>query len=82
MRIGASISGFERQLLNAVAEANSAAAANALRISTGKKINSPADDPSGFLRVSKMEGRLDLVQRALTRVDVASNIASGLQTNA
>lgn len=79
MRIGATISGFELQLLNSMAEANSAAGMNALRLATGRRINKPADDPTDFLQISKLEGQLDLVNRAAGRVDEASSMVAQTQ---
>ena len=78
-RIGAHLNGVEQYLLNALARANNAAAANAKRIATGKKINSPSDDPAAWLTISKTEDRLSLVQAASARVSVASTIAAQTQ---
>jgi flagellin-like hook-associated protein FlgL len=53
-RIGATITGVELRLLNQLSEANAAASLNALRLATGKRINSAADDPSGFIDLSRL----------------------------
>ena len=57
-RIGAHLSGLERQLLNSLNEANAAAAINALRISTGEKINSPRDDPAADAAALRMHRQI------------------------
>jgi flagellin len=78
-RIGATISGVELRLLNQINEATNAAALNALRLATGKKINSPADDPVGFINLSELESQRSLVTSTLANVTKASSIASEVQ---
>lgn len=78
-RIGASLSGIERTLLNRLHDANSAASVNLLRLATGKKINSPADNPSDFVTVSRFRGDLRAVKDTLTNVTTASQIVAGAQ---
>ena len=55
-RIGTTISGIERTLLNRAAAANAAASTNLLRLATLQKINTPADNPSGFVTLSRAQG--------------------------
>jgi flagellin len=78
-RIGATISGVELRLLNQLQEANNAAALNALRLATGKKINSPADNPTAFVNLSELETQRSAVTSALANVTEASSIVSQVQ---
>jgi len=78
-RIGAHLSGFERQLLNYLAEANAAAAVNSLRLTTGKKVNSPSDDPAAFLDFSGQADRLSAITDTVDRVDAAADVAASMQ---
>ncbi|MGY8770618.1 MAG: flagellin N-terminal helical domain-containing protein, partial [Pirellulales bacterium] len=80
-RIGAHLSGFERQLLNSMNQANSAAAQNALRITTGSKINSPSDDPAAFFVKSSLESRLVVVDSTLKSVGIAATVGAETQLN-
>ena len=75
MRLGAVVSGFERQSLNQMADANAAALTSAIRLATGNKINSPSDDPPGFLEVSSFERRLNVVSSTQKNLARASNVA-------
>jgi flagellin-like hook-associated protein FlgL len=79
MRIGASISGAERQLLNAMAQANAAAAINSLRLATNRKVNRPADDPAAFVHIASLESRLSHVNSTLSNVQSASNVVAQTQ---
>lgn len=79
MRIGASLTGIERQLLNAANESNAAATINALRLATGQKVNSPADDPSAFVQISRLESRLSLINTTLTQIESAANVVAQTQ---
>ncbi len=78
-RIGATISGFEQLLLTHLQRVNSATLAGAVRLSTGKQVNRPADDPSAFMTISSFERRLSVVQDAKRQVDVAANIGAQSQ---
>ncbi|MEX2140860.1 MAG: flagellin [Pirellulales bacterium] len=78
-RIGATISGVELRLLNQLHEANNAAALNALRLATGKKINSPADNPTAFINLSELETERSAVTSALANVTDATSIVSQVQ---
>ena len=79
MRIAATLGGIEQRLLTQLARSEAAAAANAFRLATGKRINSPADDPSGFLYVRSLEQQKARANDALSQVQAASNIASQSQ---
>ena len=79
-RIGATLSGVERTLLNRLAEANAAATINSLRLATGKKINYPSDDPAAFVTLSGLQGRLSLVSATMSNVTAAASIISQTQT--
>ncbi len=79
MRIGASISGTEKLLLNALADANAAAALHAVRLSTGKKISSPAHGPAAFVQIAGLESRLRHNDATLANVQAASNVVAETQ---
>ncbi|TWT38726.1 flagellin hook IN motif-containing protein [Blastopirellula retiformator] len=79
IRIGAQLNGLERTLLNNLNKANTAAAQNALRLSTGKNVNYPSDDPAAFFALSGFETRLKVVNSTLVQVDKASSIAAESQ---
>ena len=79
-RIGAHLSGIERALLNSLAEANAAATINSLRLATGKNVNAPSDDPSAFLALSQIQGRLSTVTATMANVTAASSMVSQAQT--
>ncbi len=79
-RIGISLSGIERSLLNRLAEANAAATLSALRMATGNKINSPRDDPSAFLTLSGFQSRLGQVRATMTNVTAASSRVTQAQS--
>jgi flagellin-like hook-associated protein FlgL len=80
-RIGASLSGFELKLLNRLQEANAAATLNALRLTTGKRINSPRDNPSTFTAIEQFNTQLSTVKAAMSNVTAASSIVSQAQLN-
>lgn len=79
MRIGAHLTGFERQLLNRLAEVNSAASTGALRLATGRKVNSPSDDPAAFFAISSVESRLAVVNSTIPKVEAAASVAAQAQ---
>ena len=81
IRFGAHLSGLERQLLNHLANANAAAAGNALRLATGKKINAPRDDPAAFFQISSLQSRLSDVNNTANRITAASTVAAQAQLN-
>ena len=81
LRIGGSLTGFERQLLDALAGAQAKAAVSTLRLATGKRINRAADDPAGLLRLAALEREQLAVQAAIVRVDAAANVGATLQLN-
>src|SRR5688572_28764865 len=81
MRISAGLAGLERQLLGALAKANANSALASLRLSTGKRVNRPADDPAGFMHIAALEREQAAVQSAMTRVSAAADVAASLQLN-
>lgn len=81
LRIGGSLTGFERQLLDALAGAQAKAAVSTLRLATGKRINRAADDPAGLMRLASLEREQLAVQAAMARVDAAANVGATLQLN-
>jgi len=78
-RIGASLSGSELRLLNRLSKAQTAATLNNLRLATGKRINFPKDDPSGFVSLSGFESELSAVQQATANVTAATSMVSQTQ---
>ncbi len=79
-RIGATLSGVERMLLNRLADANSAAVTNTLRLATGKRVNSPADDISAFIALSQFQTQLTRVTATTKSVTAAGSMVSQTQT--
>lgn len=78
-RIGATLTGIERTLLNRLAEANAAVVLNNLRLATDQKINVPADDPAGFFALDTFRSRLSIVTKTLTNVTAATKQVSDSQ---
>jgi flagellin-like hook-associated protein FlgL len=78
-RIGATISGVELRLLNQLREANAAAAMNAFRLASGKKINYPSDNPAGFVNLRELESERVTVASVLNNVAEASGMVSQAQ---
>ncbi len=79
-RISTNISGIERTLLNRLAESNAAVTISTLRLATGKKINSPADDPASFVYLSGLQSQLSNVTAAMVNVTAASSMITQAQT--
>jgi len=79
-RIGVTLSGIERSLLNQLAEANAAATLSALRMATGSKINHAGDDPSAFVRLSELQNRLSSVQATMDNVTAAGSMVTQTQS--
>lgn len=79
-RITTNLAGIERNLLNRLAESNAAAALASLRLATGHKINAPADDPAGFVTLSRFQSQFSLVQSTLGNVNAASSLVAQAQT--
>ena len=79
-RIGATLSGIERALLNRLADANAAAVTNTLRLATGKKVNSPADDISAFIRLSQFQTQLTRVTATTKNVTAAGSVITQTQS--
>jgi flagellin-like hook-associated protein FlgL len=78
-RIGASLSGIERALLNRLAESTTAATLNALHIATGKRINAPSDNPTTFVKLASYQSRLSNVTATMANVTKASGTVSQTQ---
>ncbi len=79
-RIGASLSGMERRLLNRLAQSNAAATLNNLHMAEGKRILSPRDDVSAFTTLSRMQTRLSTVTATMSNVTAANSLVSQTQT--
>ena len=80
IRIGAHLSGLERQLLQAVSKANAQAAASTLRLATGERVQNAGDDPAAFVRISQLKAELASVNSTASQVEKAVAIAAGLQS--
>ncbi len=78
-RIGATLNGIERTLLNRLADSRAAATLNVLRLTTGRKINAAKDDPSGLIALSRFETEREVVSRTLLNVAAASSLVSKTQ---
>ena len=79
-RIGAHLSGIERALLNRLAEADAGATINSLRLASGKKINSPSDNPTAFIALSRFQTRLNVVTATMSNVTAAGSMIGQVQT--
>ncbi len=79
-RIGASLSGIERSLLNSLAESNAAATLNTLHLAEGRRILSPRDDVSAFTTLSGLQTRLSTVTATMSNVTAANSLVSQTQT--
>lgn len=79
-RIGMTLSGIERSLLNRLAEANAAVTLSSLRLATGAMVNHPRDDPSGFVRLSSLQSRLGTVRATMTNVTAAGTMVTQVQS--
>ena len=78
-RIGATLSGIERTLLNRLAEANTAIDLGSLRLASGVKISAARDDPSGFVTLSRFQSELIVVTGTLSNVTEASKLVAQVQ---
>ena len=79
-RIGATLSGVERMLLNRLAGANAAAVTNTLRLATGRRVNSPADDISAFIGLSQFQTQLSRVTATTKNVTAAESMITQTQS--
>ncbi len=79
-RISTNISGIERTLLNRLAESNAATTLSTLRLATGSKINSSADDPAAFVYLSGLQSQLSKVTAAMVNVTAAGSMITQAQT--
>ncbi len=78
-RIGASVSGIELTLLNRLASAQANITLSTLREASGMKINSPSDDPAGFVRLGQLQSQYAQVTATLPNVTAASDTVSQTQ---
>ncbi len=60
--------------LNALANINKQLSVHATRLSTGKRINSAADDPAGLTIATKMLSRSEGLKQALSNIGDAKNL--------
>jgi len=79
-RIGASLSGIERVLLNRLSEASTAATLNALHLATGKRINYPRDNPTKFMQISAFQSQLSTISATMDNVTQAGSLFSQART--
>ena len=75
-RIGATLSGLERTLLNRLSDATTAAEQNTLRLATMQRINYPSDNPSRFVGLSDFRSQLSVVGNTLANVTAANSLVS------
>ena len=69
VRSVASIGAFQLRILNALSQANRGIVEASLQLSTHKRINSAADDPSGMVFVTQQRAQLTATQQALANSD-------------
>ena len=79
-RIGASLSGIERRLLNQLATSNAAATLNNLHLAAGKRILAPSDNISAFTALSGLQTRFTTVTATMANVTSANSLISQTQT--
>jgi flagellin len=60
--------------LNALANINKQLSVHSTRLSTGKRINSAADDPAGLTIATKMQSRSEGLKQALSNIGDAKNL--------
>lgn len=78
-RIGASITGFEQFLLTQLARINQSSVASAIRLSTGKIVNFPKDDPSAFFQIHRFEQQQSIVNDLRANIEVAATVGAESQ---
>ena len=79
-RIGFTLSGVERQLLNSLAQSNANIALSTLRIATGHRINSAGDNPAAFVQLSGLQSQLGSVSATMTNITAAGSMISQMQS--
>jgi flagellin-like hook-associated protein FlgL len=79
-RIGITLSGIERSLLNRLATANAAAALTTLRLAAQQRILTPSDDPPTFVALSGLQSQLNLTTATMSNVTAASGIVNGTKS--
>ncbi len=79
-RIGATLTGTERRLLNRLADANAAATLNNLRIAAGQRVLSPRDDVSAFVTLSRFQARLSTATSTMASVTSTSSMVTQAQS--
>ena len=78
-RIGVSVAGIERKLLDNLSYVNAQIALSALKMSTGHNINSPADNPTQFQRLSTYQTQLAATTAAVNNLSAAGTVVSQAQ---
>ena len=73
-RIGATLGGFDLRIIRQMNLINQAINQNTLRLATGKRINSAADDPAGLLAVNLHRAELASVQSASVNIQKANSL--------
>lgn len=79
-RIGVTLSGIERSLLNRLAEDNAGIALATLRLAARKRVLRPSDDPSAFVALSGLQGQLNVVTATMANVTAASSLLGQAQS--
>jgi flagellin-like hook-associated protein FlgL len=77
--IGIVLSGFEQQLLRALAAARAQEDLHHLRLATGEKVSKPVHDPAAFVQISGLKVRLSQTNQAINQVDAAATLAAEAQ---
>ena len=78
-RIGATVASAQQYLLYQLSLSNREIAGSSSRLASGQRINSAADDISGFMRLSKLQDRLSQVRTTINQVNSAATLASETQ---
>jgi flagellin len=79
-RIGLTFAGIEMKLLQSLVKSDIQIAASTLRMATGHKINSPADNVSAFTQLSKLQTQMTTVTATLTNATASSSLMTQTQT--
>jgi flagellin len=74
------VGSFELRLINQLKNVHRAIDQNNLRLATSKRINSPSDDPSGFVSVNHLRSQLAGVQQAAANAEAAKALTSTAST--
>src|SRR5687768_18158343 len=71
-----SLGSFELRLINRLKQVNRSIDQNNLRLATFKRINSPSDDPAGFVAASRLRSELLVVQQTAANAEAAKSLTA------